>query len=67
LRKGKKSFVRLVLGGTLVKMNKWGHKKVLSSSCKEGPCRFVGYVDGNGDVYFDERGKICIIEYANEH
>jgi hypothetical protein len=61
--KGKNTFVRLVLGGTLMKMNKWGHKKVLFFNCREGPYKFVGYVDGNGD----ERGRICIIEDAYEH
>lgn len=66
MRKGKKSFVRFVLGGTLVKINKWGHKKVLSFSCREGPYRFVWYVDGNGDVDFDERSKICIIKDVDE-
>lgn len=70
LRKGKKSFVRPILGGTLVKMNKWGHNKVISFSCREGLYVFVGYVDGNGDVDFDERGRICIIciiEDSSEH
>jgi hypothetical protein len=47
-------------------MNKWGHKKVLSFSCREGPYRFVWYVDGNGDVDFDERSKICIIKDVDE-
>jgi hypothetical protein len=46
-----------------MKMNKWGHKKILSFNCREGPYKFVGYVDGNGD----ERGRICIIEDAYEH
>jgi hypothetical protein len=48
-------------------MNKWGHEKVLSSRCREGPYRFVGYVDENGDVNFDERGKSCIIKDVDEH
>jgi hypothetical protein len=33
----------------------------------EGPYQFVGRVDGNNNVDFDEGNKLCIIKDGDEH
>lgn len=50
----------------MVKMKKLGKKKALTSSW-EGPYQFVGYVDGNDDIDFDEGNRLCIIQDVDEH
>jgi hypothetical protein len=47
-------------------MKKLRKKKALTSSW-EGPYQFVGYVDHNGDIDFDEGNRLCILQDANEH
>jgi hypothetical protein len=50
----------------MVKMKKLGKKKALTSNWK-GPYQFFGYVDGIGDIDFDEGNRLCIIQDADEH
>jgi hypothetical protein len=49
----------------MVKM-KLGKKKALTSSW-EGPYQFVGHVDGNNQVDFDEGNRLCIIKNGDGH
>jgi hypothetical protein len=51
----------------MVKMKKPRKKKTLRSSW-EGPYQFVGRVDGNGSVDFDEgNNRLCIIRDGDGH
>ncbi len=63
--KKKQTFKGLVVGLTMVTM-KLGKKKALTSSW-EGPYQFVGHVDGNNNVDFDEGNKLCIIRNGDGH
>jgi hypothetical protein len=48
-------------GVTYVKMNKPGKKKSLVSSW-EGPFLFLNYLDGNGFMEQDEKGRMCFVK-----
>jgi hypothetical protein len=48
-------------GVTYVKMNKAGKKKSLVSSW-EGPFLFLNYLDGNGFMEQDEKGRMCFVK-----
>ncbi len=65
MRKRKQTFKGLVVGLTMVEM-KLVKKKALTLSW-EGPYQFVGHVDGNSNVDFDEGNMLCIIRDGDGH
>jgi hypothetical protein len=63
-RKGKQAFEGLVAGETMVKMKRLGKKKALIASW-EGPYLFVAHINRIGNLDFEERSRICIIQDAD--
>jgi len=63
-RKGTHTFESLVAGKTMVKMKKPGRKRALAASW-EGPYRFIGHADGEGNSDFEDGSRMCIVQDAD--
>ncbi len=59
-RRGKHLFEGLIAGQSMVKMKKPRKRQALTTSW-EGPCRFIGHIDGKGNLDFEEGCRLCIV------
>jgi hypothetical protein len=66
VRRGKHLFERLIAGQTMVRMKKPGKRRALTASW-EGPYRFIRHADGKGNLDFEERCQLCIVQDADGH
>jgi hypothetical protein len=65
-RRGKHLFEGLIAGQSMVKMKKPRKRQALTASW-EGPCRFIGHIDGKGNLDFEEGCRLCIVQDADGH
>ncbi len=65
-RRGKHLFEGLIAGQSMVKMKKPGKRRALTTSW-EGSYKFIGHIDGKGNLDFEEGCRLCIVQDADGH